>query len=372
VRFPKEDLAVAVAYNFEGASSQLYARRLAQLVLGEAWNREAYVGDRQNAALYGALWEIFNDGLGYFDRHGKARSTVSAEVAEAFEYVSAALSRQALESDFAGASKRIADGRHPVAGEAFVKVGSHIAARLLETKGAKGLEKYHRLGALPFLADFVELSTLEADKAGGHAFSAELATLIGRWNRDWEKTSTDFTRGLVVMPSSDIEQIGNELRSRFEGARCYPDLSADLAATTRQLYLSGEAKHALPVARLSEELYPESPLAHVMIGNVYVCLGETDHGGRHYRQARKLDGDAPAASPEGLNRYGVELARRGRTDEGLALLEVAAELFPDEGLLYESIADVHLRRTTKLFEKALEVDPTLEHARDVLQKLVHR
>jgi len=162
LRFPEEDLAIAVAYNFEGASSRLYVRCLAQLILGEAWNRKAYVGDRQDAALYGALWEIFNDGLGYFDRHGKARSTLSAEVAEAFEYVSAAVSRQALESDFAGASKRIADGRHPVAGEAFVKVGSHIAARLLETKGARGLEEYHRRGALPFLADFVELSTLEA------------------------------------------------------------------------------------------------------------------------------------------------------------------------------------------------------------------
>jgi CubicO group peptidase (beta-lactamase class C family) len=372
VRFPKEDLAVAVAYNFEGASSQLYARRLAQLVLGEAWNREAYVGDRQNAALYGALWEIFNDGLGYFDRHGKARANASAELEEAFQYVNTAVSRQALEADFESASKRIADGRHPVAGEAFVKVGSHIAERLLEAKGAEGLGAYHRLGALPFLADFVELSGQEADHAGERAFSAELATLIGLWDRDWGKTSTDFTRGLVVMPSSDIEKNGSELRSLFEGAQCYPDLSQDLAATTRQLYLSGEAKRALPVARLSEELYPESPLAHVMIGNVYVCLGEADHAGRHYRQARKLDGDALAVSPEGLNRYGVELARRGRTTEGLALLEVAAELFPDAGHLHESIADIHLQRATKLFEKALEVDPTLEHARDMLQKLVPR
>ncbi len=372
VRFPKENLSIAVAYNFEGASSQRYARYLAQLILGEAWNRKAYVGDRQNVALYGALWEIFNDGLGYFDRHGKARSTVSADLAEAFEYVNAAVSRHALESDFAKASKRIANGRHPVAGEAFVKVGSHIAERLLETKGAEALEEYHRLGALPFLADFVELSTREADHSGGQIFSAELAEQIGRWNRDWEKTSTAYTRELVFMPSSDIEKIGSKLRSLFEGARCYPDLGEDLATTTRQLYLSGEAKGALAVARLSEELYPESPLAHVMIGNVYVCLGETAHARRHYGQARKLDEDARAASPEGLNRYGVELARSGRTTEGLALLALAAELFPDEGLLHESIADIHLWRTTKLFEKALEVDPTLEHARDVLQKLVRR
>jgi len=365
MRFPRERLDIAVAYNLEGADIHLYGRRLAQLVLGEAWNRQAYAGGGVNQALYRALWEIFNFGLAYFDRHGDVRSESEADLSAAFEYVNSSVSRGPLEADHASGSQRLQDGRHPVAQEAFVKVGSYIASRLLEAKGAEGLETYHARGALSFLADYVKLSRGRGAEA--RVLSPEVSDLVTRWARDWERTSGVFRQGLAIMPSSDVGEIRARLQRLFRGAECYPDLTPDLGRTTGYLYLSGDARKAAKVAQLSVELYPDSALSHVMLGNVYVCLGDKARARQAYERARALDEQVADAAR--LNRYALQLWQNGRATESSALFEVAAGLFPHAAVLYESLAEIHLERSRALFEKALEVDPTTAHARSMLEKL---
>jgi len=369
VRFPKENFAIALAYNLEGANLHVYSHRLVQLILDEAWNMHPYMDDRANAALYNGLWETFNYGLAYFDRYEEAHSSDSADLAKAFAHFNDCLNLHAVQSDFKKAVKKINSGRHPVAEEAFLKVGSYIAMRLQEKLGPQRVEVYRKVGAIPFFGDYVKFCESNPDQPDGLHLSEELTELVVHWRPDWEKTCDDYTRGLVITPFSDIDKIGGRLKKLFARAEVYPDFTADLARVTRRFCVTGDRANAVKTARLSLDLYPESVVPHAMMAAAHVCFGEKDKAREFYRKALEIDEDDRAISAASLNQQAAELFLHNRLNEAAALLEIAVELYPNEAELYDTMAEIHLTRGKRLYEKALEVDPGFEHARDALKKL---
>lgn len=369
IRFPRENFAIALAYNLEGANLHVYSHRLAQLILGEPWNLRPYSGDKVNAAVIDGLWEAFNHGLGYFDRYQKARSNDTADLAAAFSYFNSHISRKALEKDFRGTVKKIEDGRHPVASEAFVKVGSHIAVKLHEAKGPKCVGTYHKRGPLPFFTDYVELCEQNPDQVGGLFLSEELSGQIRRWNRDWERTCNAYTRGLAITPFSDFPKIEARLKKLYARAECFPDFTHELARATSSVLSAEDDDRAKIPAELSLALFPESPTSHIMMATVCVCLGDTAKARKLIRKARKIDEDESAANAAILNEQALSLRESGRLDESMELLIIATELFPEEAALYDSLAEIHLKKGVHLLKKALEIDPGYEQARKTLKKL---
>lgn len=369
IRFPEENLAIALAYNLEGANLHVYSHRLAQLILDEAWNMRAYMGNRVDAALYSGLWETFNYGLAYLDRYQEARSTDSVDLAKAFVYFNDCLNPEVLRSDFKEAVKKIKDGRHPVAEEAFLKVGSYISMKLQQELGLERLESYHKVGAIPFFGDYVKFCKRNPDQAGELPLSVELEKRIVQWCHDWEKTCNEYTRGLAITPFFDVEKVGGSLKKLFAGADIYPDFTADLTRLTRHFCITGDEGNARKAAELSLDLYPRSPASHVMMATVHVCLGERDEARKFYRKALEIDEDDRVISAASLNEQATDLVTYGRLDEAAALLEIAVELYPREAELYDTMAEVHMRKGKRFYEKALEVDPSFEHAREMLKKL---
>lgn len=368
VQFPRENFFLALAYNLEGGNLFVYGKRLFQLIMDESWNRPVYTGNREDDAIYSGLWDVFNYGLAYFDRYQKPVTTDDEELEEAFNYFNTSVNRDSLLSNYSATSGRIADGRHPVAGEAFVKLGAYIAGVLEGEGGSSQLKSYHRRGAIPFFNDFVSIYRRNIDHPGTLRFPEELEKTLSEWNRDWEKSFTDFARRLVISPHSDLNGIRKSLRKSFSGAKIYPDFTQEFARVTMYFYINGEMKKAFEAANLAVDLYPNSPLPYVLLAHTHLCFGERDKARKTYEKALEINPHSPEVGARALNGYAMHLATNGKLDEAQALLSLARELHPEDAGLYKSTADIYLKRARMFYQKAFDLDPTSEGARKGLKK----
>ena len=369
VRFPKEHFAMALAYNLEGANRHVYSRRLFQLIFNEPWDMRVYTGNRIDDALVLGLSEVFNYGLSYFDRHEMAQTEEAGKLTEAFAYFNAYVNRRRLASDYAGTPRKIEQGRHPAAKESFVKVGSYMALKLHEKSGSRGMDVYHKMGAITFFNDFLELYESDPDYPEEFRFSRELEKTIVQWAKDWENTCSDYVRQLTVSPFSDLGTIGKRLKKSFSRSKIYPDFSGELADVVRYQYIKGDRQKAYRAANLATDLYPRSSLPFVVLGNAYICFGETDKGRKTYKKALEIDPDDESVHPGSFIRYAVDLASNAKLDEAMELLKIAVELYPNDARLYNSVAEIHLEKGKEYYQKALKLDPTFGPARDRLKKI---
>jgi len=367
LRFPKINFAIALAYNFEGGNLFAYAHRLAQLILDEPWNRTVYTGSKEGNAFYSGLADVFNYGFAYFDRYEKPQTSDPKELAEAFSYFNTVVHLEALRSDFKKTAKKIADGRHPVAQEAFVKIGSYMAARLKENLSDMGM--LHRMGALRFFHAYVQMYRNLPDYPADLTFSEAAEKQMDQWQSDWEKTYTDTVRRLSITAFSDIDRVGKELKKIFSGATVYPDFSGDLAQATHDFYVKGDREGSFRAAKLACELYPQSPGPYVYLANAYACFGQKEKALESYQRAIQINGDDRVVSAGNLDRIANDLAYFGKRDEAVALLTVVLELYPKEAILHQSMGDLFLEKGKSYYRKAVELDPMLEPARDRLKKL---
>ncbi|MCK4825481.1 beta-lactamase family protein, partial [bacterium] len=276
IRFPKENFAIALAYNLEGGDLYAYPHRLARLILDEPLNMAVYTGSKVDDALYSGIRDAFNFGLSYFKRYQRPLTRDQEELAEAFAYFNNYVRRDSLLSDYKRIAKKIRDGRHPVAGEAFVKIGSYMAARLMEESGSQHLGLYHKMGAITFFNDYVEICNQNPDHPKELRFNEQCEEIIAGWNEAWLKTYSEYANRLSVTPFSDLEAIGTKLKMTFSGAEIYPDFTEEFAKVTRHFYINGEREKALKAASLSLELYQQSVVSYVFLANTNVCFGEKD------------------------------------------------------------------------------------------------
>jgi len=365
VQFPQEKFYIALAYNLEGANLHVYSHRLLQLILDEAWNMDAYTGNKIDDAILNGLHDIFNYGMACFDRDGKPLTSDLKEVSEAYSYFNQNLNRDSLLSNYDKFVKKINDGRHPVANRAFVKIGSYMAARLQEIFGPEGIKKYHQQGAISFFHDYCTISNLPSELT----LPESIQKLISEWNQDWERTYNDYTRQLAITPFSDFDQIFKQLKKTFSFANIYPDFSRDLANATSYFYLNGNPENALKIARSTTELYHDTPLSQVSLANAYISVGQKDEALKYYKKAMEIDPQDQEVSAGRLNQFAIELANHGQLDKAEQLLNLAIELYPKEPQFYNTIAEIYLRRGKAYFEKALKVDPNYEPARKRLKQV---
>jgi len=369
VRFPNENFAIALAYNLEGANLHVYSHRLAQLILGEPWNMPVCTGNKVDDALYDGLWDVFNYGLCHFKRHQEPMTADPKGLAEAFKYFRDTVNRDSLQSDFKKTVRRVRDGRHPVAKEAFVKIGSYMAMRLQEKYGARAMGVYHKMGAIRFFHDYVKAYQTIPDHPAEFRFSNAIERIVTQWDEDWERTNTAYIRRLTMAPFSDVDPIGKELKKIFSGAEIYPDFSGDFARVVRYFSIQEDSKRALRIAQLALDCYPNLPTALASLANVHACFGQREEALKLYRKAMEINPDDRALGAGRLNEYATGLIDWGRLDVAMELLKLAVELYPQEAELYNSIAEIYLKRGKKYYRKALEVDPTFEPARERLKMI---
>jgi CubicO group peptidase (beta-lactamase class C family) len=364
-RLPRLNFALALAYNFEGGDPLAYAERLIQLLLDERRAR-AYLASPVERALYSALQEIFDYGLAYCERYGCPVTADPASLVQAFDYVRRWVCLDSLRRNYEGTRRKLQEGRHPVVGEPFVVVGSHMAQVLATRCGDKALSRYHREGPLLFFADYARAGE---DRPGCCNLPPELVQLVRAWAEEWAKTWTPMVRQMVTAPSVDLNYLEANLRRCFAGARVYPDFAAEIGKLVEHYALRGQAREAARAAQLGVEFYPGVARPWLMKCLAEVCSTENAKAQESLRKAKERDRERERLVPSAVGEMAARLAEAGKLAEALTLLEIAIAEYPGEATLYDGLAELHLRRARGYLRQAIELDPTYESAWERLQRL---
>ena len=305
----------------------------------------------------------------HYWQHHRPFTSDAQDLAAAFNYFNTNASREALHANTAATAKKIRDGRHPLAGSAFIKVGSFIAAKLAEKNGTASFKKYHTAGAIPFFADYVRLYKSDAQIPNELRFTPAFEAMIERWDADWARTWNPYTRNLTFTAQSDFKAISARLQKDFAGAEVYPDFTMDL-----QRVQQGDS--ALASSKLGVDLYPNSDEVLFNLAYFLIMAEQTEQG---RSTAKRMLGDyerplvyfrrAYEANPNGVMGAGtfLDLGRRWlRRAEmfGAAndFITAGLELHPKNAALHELFGDLMLKRGQKdaaieNYRKAYQLDP---------------
>ncbi len=369
--FPERRIAISVLTNLEFAPSEKYVRRLYKAITGEEWDVRFSTRDPILAPIARALDGVFNYGSLHYWQHRQPMTADSQDLAEAFNYFNTNTNSELLRTAGSASSLKIRDGRHPVGGNAFIKVGSFIASKLVEKNGRESFRKYLVAGAIPFFADYVRLYRSDSQIPTQLRFTPALEALIDRWNTDWMRTWNDYTRNVELTPASDLTAIGARLKKEFAGAEVYPDFTSDL-----QRIQQGEA--AITATKLGVDLYPTSDELLFNLGYFLIIAEQTDQG---RAAVRKLLGEyerplvyfqrAFESNPGGVVVAGtfLDLGRRWlRRPEthatAIEFVRAGIAIHPKSGPLHELLGDLLVRKgqtaeATTSFRAAYELDPKL-------------
>lgn len=370
--FPTRKLVIAVAANLEGANNIAYIQKLFEMLTGEAWNTNAYIANGQNKMpLYLAMQAAFEEGRAHFEKTGKTFSD-KQETAQAFALFNQTLNNETLQGNQQeDVLRKIRDGRNSSSG-IFIKIGSYIAEKLQEKHGSERLTSYSNTGAVTFFNDYIALK----DTPKEFQFNEAVEKNVIAWQQSWSNTNTTATRGIVINTQTDIDVIGAQLRKDFAGASIYPNLSSSMVSTIEQLATQGQIGKALKVGELAASLYPNLDQPNVYYGVLLVLSGNKAKGKEIFKGLySKFRGSM--ASPGGLNSFAYTLEGAGMRDAGIAILQTAVELYPQEANLYDSLGEFYLKKGMKdkaieSYKKALEINPNFpnaENAKAILKKL---
>ncbi len=376
--FPSRNLSIAVMSNLEGADTGVYVRKLFELLTGEAWNTNAYVTERAKLGLYLAIVGAFEEGRGAFEKRQKPLTAEPGELAQAFNYVNQNLTADTLsEAKLGEVLPKVRAGRQTSAGQPFAKIGSLMAEKLRGKDGAEKLAAYSNTGAIAFFNDYIALYRQDASIPKEFRFNETIEKTIAAWAADWAKTNTAETRRIAINANSNFDELGARLRRDFSGAAVFPNYADQLHNVVRFLIVTNRKPPALKAAQLSAELYPQLDSSNAFYGIALVLSGEKEKGKQFLKRSAEINGNGQA-SAGGLNQAAYNLANNaGLIDDSIALLTAAAELYPQEANLYDSLGEFYSRQGMKdkaieFYQKALATDPkypNAEKAKEILQSL---
>ncbi len=356
--FPRMRFAIAGATNFEDTSPVMYARHLYELLFREQLDLSIYSNEHNTALLNQTVQSIYDSGASYYDKYRKPLAANSKETEQAFAYFNSMISLGPEEI-----AKRTAQGRHPVSGQLFVKMGSYMASAMQKSDS----------DPLTFFTDYIAVYKKDEKIPKQLRFSSSFEKKIADWKSAWQKTNSESIRNISLTADSNYEEIGRTLKGTFAGAAIYPDFTGQLTESVRQLVGKGEMEKATKVSELSSELYPQSDTSLTTLAIIRILEGNKQQASSLLQKASTIS-KVGLAGPDQLNSVAYELAGLGHVNEALTLLQIATELYPTVANLYDSMGEFYLKSEQKdqavaSFRKALELDPSLKHSQQELEKL---
>ena len=372
--FPTERFVIAIASNRERLNLMPYVRRLAELVLDEDLDSIAYVSDEAGQVIYDCCANVFSLGLSRFNWLDKHISKDEKDLAKAFFYFNKYVNKKFLERNSKEAKKKIEDRFHPVSKQAFIKVGSYMAAALKESLGKDRLLSYYKSGPLAFFSDYIEISKKWPSHKKDYKFKRNFVQLISSWKNDWSAAYTDSIRNLFISVNTDFDELGPILKKIFSGANIYPDFNREMGQAGRHFLQKNEAQKTFNIFNLSCELYPNSPSSFSNLAGAYIWTGNVDEARKLFKKAFALDPDHTIVSPNQFSYLVTHLENSKKLKEIFGLLDIALELYPKNAELHMEAANVYLKagqkeKAIRYYKKALELDPKLEEAKKKLEEL---
>lgn len=373
LHIPSANLSIAFACNRQDIDRWPYIKRLYHAVTDQPWDTPVYTKNKADAVIYKGMNDTFNFGSLFFDQLKRAETTDRLALAKAFAYFNKTISRSSLESAYSESVSAIDDGRHPVADTAFIKVGSYVAMKLREKFGALRTDRYQVMGAISFFADYVEMYKAIPDYPKELRFSESFEAIVEKWNRDWTRTWTHYTRQFVSGSGApDLRTSETNFKKLFDGAEIYPNLIGRLLEIRRSYEPEKDWVKAAQAARIAAELYPESDATNIYYAISLMMLGETSKAQASLKKGASINATG-IAGPRALNQ--IALAIYGiNSSAAIKWLMLGVETYPREALLYSTLGDLYLKlglrsQGIEAYRKAVEVDPKYEPAKEALRKL---
>lgn len=316
---PRHRFAVALASNFEDARLDVFEDELIALFLGDPRPMSARGADDASHAMWRAIHETYSSGLAYYDRHGRAMTTDRRELAKAFRYFADALQN----------AKLLDDGRHPVAGEPFTKVGSYMAS-VLAARAA--LDDYHRHGALRFFDDY-------ARAASSPKLEKALVARVGAWRGHWPKVWVPELQSVDLSSAAGLAVLERH-RQALLASTLRPDFAGELTDLAQRAASRGDVATAFRAANLGYELYPRSAGINGVLGVLTLASGDDARGKSLLATSAQLDPRGYARA-DNLLAVANALARSPTTKAAaLSLLRAASEIHPGDARVRARITEL--------------------------------
>lgn len=367
MRFPEIKLNIACAYNLEGGNLYAFPRRLYQMLTGESWNVKPFAVNKVEKELYDGMWDVYNYGLAYYEKHQKAMPVKEGEFEKIMVFINNTLNPDSINKNFEEAKARINLGRHPKAKMAYVKYGSYMAAKLAENYGADQLDQYHKNGAIPFFADFIELNRSLANHSV--QINKGLQDFVSGIEADWDHCWNQDTRRMWFAPDNELNDQLEKIIQLFQGRNAYPDFTKEIARSIWKGALQSNPGDYVPLAKKFAALYPESAIPHLIIANVNVLANNKRQASRALDEAMRAEMDRYILSASRLNAYAQQIYRANFLDKALDYIEVTEKYHPGSGLFEVARGKIYREKSKRSYKKALELDPTLDDAWEELQEI---
>jgi CubicO group peptidase (beta-lactamase class C family)/Tfp pilus assembly protein PilF len=371
---PKIKFAVFMGSNREGFPLGSYVVRLTELVLNEDLNSRPYAPGKETLTLLTACNRIFSYGLGYYDWKNAPLTEEKTQLKEAFTFFNKYMDINALKKNFKETKKKIDSGIHPASKQAFTKIGSFMAAQLEEVYGEDALKKYQKEGFFTFFNDFINISKKWPAQKKAFTFPGKFVNLFSRWQRDWNRTYTDYARNLAITPQLDLKELTARLKKDFANARVYPDFSNEMTGMGLTFLRRDEVDRAFEIFTACGTLYPDSPRVLGYLALVHLWKSNFEPSRDLFKKAFKIDPEGAAVSPRFLRFIARLLGEKKKAKALLALASIALELHPTNAEVHKSVGDLYLEtgkkeKAIEYYRKAINLGLDFSELKPILEKL---
>lgn len=373
LHIPSQDLTIAFACNLQDIDRFPYVKQLYQAVTDRPWDIPVYTKDKFDGAVYRGMSNTFNYGSLAFERAKRSVASDPTDAAKAFAYFNKFVNLDHLHADFDASVIAINDGRHPVSGAAFIKVGFQMAQALFKKYGRERTDSYHASGAIPFFADYIAMYKANSRYPAELRFNESFEKLVGKWNSDWTRTWNNYTQRFDFTAGSDLKNIDQTLRPLFAGAEIYPNLINQLLDLRRQFETKKDWVSAADASKLAAELYPHSDRATGFYAISLTLLGKKDEARTTLKKAVAINSKG-IASAGALNQIALAIAGADKLSAAIDWLEISTEIYPTDANLFATLGDFYEKsgrpeHAVDAYKRALAIDPNFEKAKAALKRL---
>ena len=372
--FPLADFAVAIASNLESFDRELYAYKLAELVLGENLDTPVYIADETQEPLYTACEQVFSYGLSQYRWHDGPIAEQGADLDEAFAFFHRHCDPAALRRDAREAKSNLSTGVHPASAQAFTKVGSFMAEQLDKAYGRNKLLSYHKSGPLSFFKDYCDLFPSAPSLKKSRQFSARFRQVLYRWEQDWKNVRGEDKELFQISLDIDIDALRSALGPTFSQASLYPDFHEDLIRVAQYHLKNRTPRQALSFLEIAHKLYPNRLAPMTALASLYLWIGRPGEARRLFLDAQAKDPTHPEVSIDRLQDLARDLINDQKQDLLPALAEIVAALYPRSPGVFKGLGDMFFKMELKesallYYKKALKLDRKLKDVREKINIL---
>ncbi len=371
---PLENMAIAIASNFENFDRELYAYKLAECVLGEDVNTPVYCSDAHEQLMYSACEQVFSYGLSQYEWQRRPLARSERDLEEAFFFFNQNADPAALRRNPEATRNNLLAGIHPAAGQAFTKVGSFMASELERAYGREKLRGYLKEGPLAFFSDYSDLLQARHTTLKDFTFSVRFTELLSRWTNDWARACTNETRLLPFSFDTDPEDLRQKLGQTFSQTSLYPDFHQDLIRIAQYYLKQDDTKRAFPFLTLAEELYPNRIASMTSLASLHLWTGNVREAERLFKKAYSSDPNHPAVSVDQFQSLARSLIQARKTEILPGLAEIVNELYPRSWKILQGLGDMFFNlgekeQAIQHYRKALKLNPGLKDIRERIELL---